>query len=140
MIEPVIREENCELVEIRIKGGGSKPSFQIFIDRDTGVSIDDCTRVTKQLTELLDTEFPEIQQYRLEVSSPGTDRPLKDVRDFRKNIGRSVNVYFFENEHERSVEGKLCGADQDKIIIEYGQQMIEVPVSSIRIARIQMQW
>jgi len=85
-------EVGVELVECDLFQAGNRKILRIFIDRDKGVSVDDCADVSRSLGALLDLEDLIPQAYTIEVSSPGLDRPLKTTRDFERNIGHLVRL------------------------------------------------
>jgi ribosome maturation factor RimP len=140
IMTPVIEQEGCGLVDLKIKGSHYAPLIQVFIDRDSGITIDNCTKVSKKLSELLDITFPDIRQYRLEVSSPGTERPLKTEHDFLKNLGRNVKIQIKQNNGEKTLIGKVVGADLNKVTIESGDDKVDISYTSISSARIQLPW
>ena len=88
----VAEDEQVELVSISILGAGRKKLVKVIIDKEGGVSISDCERMSRGLETLLDVEdiFP--MAYMLEVSSPGLDRPLMQMRDFERSIGKLEKV------------------------------------------------
>jgi ribosome maturation factor RimP len=137
LFRPDISRAGCTLVEIKIKGNASRPLIQVFIDRDGGVTVDDCSRVSRILAAVLDTHFSEIPQYRLEVSSPGLDRPLRTESDFKKNTGRSVKIHTNEEAGGQWIEGEIVMADSEKVVIRSVDQEFPVFYKHIRIARIQ---
>jgi ribosome maturation factor RimP len=88
----VAEDEQVELVSIAILGAGKKKLVKVIIDKEGGVSISDCERMSRGLETLLDVEdiFP--IAYMLEVSSPGLDRPLTQMRDFERSVGKLAKV------------------------------------------------
>jgi len=140
MLVPIINSEGCDLIEIKSKGGRKRPLIQVFIDRDGGVDIDDCAKISRKIADLLDVSLPDVTQYRLEVSSPGVHRPLKTERDFRRNIGHTVRIQYTLNEKEASDEGKIVGVDYNHVRLQKKDCMIELPLNNIREARIQLKW
>ena len=85
-------DEQVELVSIAVLGAGKKKLVKVVIDKEGGVSISNCERVSRGIETLLDVEdiFP--ASYMLEVSSPGLDRPLTQIRDFQRSIGKLAKV------------------------------------------------
>jgi len=140
LTRPLIEKQGCELVEIRVKGSYSKPYLQVFVDRDGGVRINDCADITRSITEILDMNFPDISQYRLEVSSPGVHRPLETEKDFKRNTGRTVVVQFLEKDTEKTAEGEIIKTEHGKLVLQSGKEMIEIPLEHIRSGRIQLRW
>lgn len=89
---------------------------EILIDGDQGIAIDDCVKISRHVGFHLEEEEVFDNAYRLEVSSPGVDKPLKLLRQFIKNIGRNVRVLLNDG---KTMEGKLLDANEENISIEY---------------------
>lgn len=89
---------------------------EILVDGDQGISIDDCVKISRHVGFHLEEEEVFDNAYRLEVSSPGVDKPLKLLRQFIKNIGRNVRVLLNDG---KTMEGKLLDANEENIYIEY---------------------
>ncbi len=92
-IASVCEETNVSLVEADLFQAGKRKVLRLFIDKPEGVTIDDCSKVSRSLSDLLDSD-PECISgaFTLEVSSPGLDRPLKSDADFKRNVGRLLRV------------------------------------------------
>jgi ribosome maturation factor RimP len=89
---PIARALGLELVDVECTGQGPRTIIRVFIDRSGGVSLDDCQQVHVSLGHALDVEDPIPHAYLLEVSSPGLDRPLKRHEDYRRSVGKLVNL------------------------------------------------
>ena len=81
MLEPGVKALGFELVDTELSGGAGQTVLRVYIDHPRGINVDDCAKVSRQLSAVLDVEDPIAGQYLLEVSSPGLDRPLV-ARDF----------------------------------------------------------
>lgn len=92
LIEPTVDSLGFELVGVLWRDGQSRGLVRIYIDRDVGVTVDDCARVSHRVNGLLDVEDPIPGEYDLEVSSPGMDRPLFVERDFDRFAGADLKV------------------------------------------------
>ena len=93
LIEPIIEEQNLELVEIKYIPGGKRGSIlRIVIDKENGVTLGDCTRVSKEVGYILEIKDVIPHSYQLEVSSPGLERPLRTLKDFEKFCGKKVSI------------------------------------------------
>jgi len=92
LVQPIVDDFGLELVELEFKPEGRSMALQIFIDKPDGVSLDDCVAVSREVGAILEVEDLIRCAYRLEVSSPGLDRPLKKVADFEKFSGKQVKV------------------------------------------------
>ncbi len=88
----VAEDEGFELVSVEFQPSGRRSLVRIVIDKEGGVKISDCERMSRSLEALLDVEDPIKTSYTLEVSSPGLDRPLASLKDFQKHIGRLARV------------------------------------------------
>ena len=93
---PLAASLNLELVEVEYRQEGRQMVLRLFIDREGGVTLDDCASVSRELAEILDVEDFIQGHYSLEVSSPGINRPLKKAADFERFTGRLVKIRTFE--------------------------------------------
>lgn len=96
LVLPILEPDNYELVDVEFVKEGSQWYLKIFIDVEGGVKISDCVSVSRAVEAKLDEVNPIEQAYILEVSSPGLDRPLKKEKDFRRSIGKLVEVKTFK--------------------------------------------
>jgi ribosome maturation factor RimP len=92
-IKPVVEGESSELVDLEFSGGGSTSVLRVYVDRSAGITVDQCADLSRKISDLLDMEDLIPGRYRLEVSSPGLDRPLISSADFRRKIGEKVRVF-----------------------------------------------
>jgi len=107
LVRPSLHHLGIELVDVRWSGRGQGAVLRLIIDRDGGVSLDDCERVSKAASAVLDAYDPIDSSYRLEVSSPGAERPLRTLDDWRNALGRRVNVRLRAGDGEGVLEGIL---------------------------------
>lgn len=92
LAEPVASALGLELVDVVYTSEYGRKILRIFIDKPGGVTVDDCSDVSRELSTILDVEDPIPQRYTLEVSSPGLDRPLKNELDFLRFMGRKARI------------------------------------------------
>ena len=119
MVQPVIDQFSLELMDIEYTKEGKERYLRIYIDKEGGVTIDDCVDVTRELNKLIDKTDPIKESYILEVSSPGLDRPLKTERDFEKYKGQAVEVKLYKPLNGiKLFEGSLEGRTEEKIKIK----------------------
>lgn len=112
LLEPLLQEDMF-LVGIKIKPTNN---VKIYLDADSGMDVDKCIRINRALyKQLEEQQVFENGDFSLEVSSPGLDEPLKLPRQYRKNIGRSLNVILND---DSAVEGKLLAADEENLQLE----------------------
>jgi ribosome maturation factor RimP len=118
IIEPAINALGIELDNIELNKMRGKALLRIYIDREEGITIDDCTLVSREVETLLDVEDPIPYSYVLEVSSPGLDRPLRNIRDFVRFSGRNVRVITKEPiDKQTFFVGQLAEADDNEIVL-----------------------
>jgi ribosome maturation factor RimP len=113
----IAEEAGCELVDVEFVKEGGSWFLRVYIDKDGGVSLEDCEKVSKPLSKKLDELDPISHEYSLEVSSPG-DRPLKKPRDFEKAIGTPIEVRLFKAvDNLKKFEGELISYDGESLTI-----------------------
>ncbi|MGB9561360.1 MAG: ribosome maturation factor RimP [bacterium] len=103
LILPYLEKKGYELVELRVVGAGKGRVVQVFIWKDGGVTIEDCRNVSENISDILDGEELFEERYYLEVSSPGLDRPLRTLKDFRRAIGEKITLYTVEGNEDIGV-------------------------------------
>ncbi|MFC5712112.1 ribosome maturation factor RimP [Thalassorhabdus alkalitolerans] len=141
LVDPIVEEMNLELVDVEFKKEGENWFLRVFIDGEDGVDIEECGKVSEQLSEKLDQEDPIKQAYYLEVSSPGAERPLKTEKDMYKAIGKNVYVTTYEPvEGEKAFEGALIDFDgsllQIEVKVKQKKKTYEVPYDKVAKARL----
>ncbi|MED1602325.1 ribosome maturation factor RimP [Alkalihalophilus marmarensis] len=141
LVTPLLDELNLELVDVEFKKEGPNWFLRVFIDSDTGVDLEDCGKVSEQLSEKLDEMDPIHQAYFLEVSSPGAERPLKKVKDLEKAVGKNVHVTTYEPvDGEKAFEGMLQSFDGEVLTIEVKiktrKKSYEIPYDKVANARL----
>jgi ribosome maturation factor RimP len=138
----VAGECGYELAEVSLLGRGKRALLRVFIDKDGGITLNDCEVYSRRLAALLDVEDPVAGPYTLEVSSPGLDRPLKNPSDFRKSIGKLVRIVTKESIDNRSFfVGRLRGVNGDALrlsVSDSGEEII-IPFDVISRARLEIE-
>lgn len=119
IVTPILDDMSLELIDMEYVKEGSNWFLRIFIDKDSGVDIEECGIVSERLSEKLDEIDPIPHNYFLEVSSPGAERPLKKDKDFEKAIGKNVYVKTYEPLNgEKAFEGTLLSYTSDQLSLE----------------------
>ncbi|MCG8378093.1 MAG: ribosome maturation factor RimP [Proteobacteria bacterium] len=137
LIEPEVSALGYELLGIELNRDGHGSILRVYIDKPDGITIDDCVTVSQQLTGMLDVEDPIKGQYELEVSSPGLDRPIFTIEQFRKYIGETIKLRLYEKINERKrFTGVLISVENDVILINCENEDFEVPVNMVDKARL----
>jgi ribosome maturation factor RimP len=121
LIEPEAKAEGFELVRVKMIGGTSDPTLQVMAERpDTRqLSLEDCQQLSRRVSDLFDREDPIEHAYRLEVSSPGIDRPLTRLKDFEDWQGHEAKVSLTEKLNGRKqFTGELKGVAGEDVLVE----------------------
>lgn len=138
LLLPIIEENGFELVDVEYVKEGGNWYLRAYIDKPGGITVDDCEKVSRRLSDLLDEKDYIDEAYILEVSSPGLGRPLKKDKDFERSIGEEVEVRTFRPiRHQKEFTGILKAYDREKIIIEIEEQeQMEFERSQIALIRL----
>lgn len=117
-LEPILEDMGYELVDVAYGTRNGRWVLQVFMDKEGGVTIDDCARVSGEIGDLIDVRDIIPHEYVLEVSSPGLDRPLKKRKDFQRATGRKVKIRTIEpREGRRNFTGRLDRVEGDMITV-----------------------
>ena len=134
VIEPVVAGMGYELVELQSANGGRM--LRLFIDKPGGIGVEDCAAVSRQLSRVLEVEG--IEYDRLEVSSPGLDRPLRKGSDFARFAGHKADVRMRRPDAtgRRRFIGVLRGADEGSVALELEGQTVRLALDDVERARL----
>ncbi|MGH9442721.1 MAG: ribosome maturation factor RimP, partial [Thermoanaerobaculia bacterium] len=143
-IRKIAVENGCELVAIESTGTGRFRSLRLVLDKPAGVTLEDCEKVSRDVSPLLDAEAKIPNAYTLEVSSPGLDRKLYSIEDARKFIGRRVRVRTSAPVGgSRNFRGKLAAADDGdglRIVDEESGRIYNFSFREVQVARLEVDW
>lgn len=141
-VTPIVGHEGYELILVEYVPHGRV--LRVYIDREGGIGIDDCSRVSRVISDVLDAEGISDRidgRYTLEVSSPGLDRPLVKPRDFQRFIGQQAQVGTREPQvGRRKFTGELVAADDHTVQMRVDGQLVALPFMSIEKARLVPTW
>ena len=140
LIEPVVQELGCDLWGIEKLQQGRQVVLKIYIESADGINVDDCARVSRQVSAILDVEDPIPGEYMLEVSSPGVERRLFKPEHFNVCKGEKVQITLRQAfDGRRKFKGLLCGLEDEEVVIRVDDaQEIVLPMDSIERARVLM--
>jgi len=137
LIEPVVEGMGCELWGIEYLAHGKNGSLKVYIDTESGVDVDDCARVSQQLSAMLDVEDPIKGKYTLEVSSPGMDRRLFTREQFEAFAGTKIKVSLrTPYEGRKRFKGLLCGIEEGDVVLRSGDEEYLFPFEDIDRANV----
>ena len=139
VIEPILQTQGLELVDLEYQRESRGWVLRIYLDREGGVTLDDCTGVSHEVGAVLEVKDLIPNAYILEVSSPGLTRPLKKPEDFNKFRNQLVKIKLFEPlDGRKNFKGTLLGLEEDKVRVEVDQQVFELPLTHIAKANLEI--
>lgn len=129
--------EELYLVDIELKGDQRNRIVWVYVESaEGGVSVDRCAKISRIVEEAIDNQNLFKGKYRLNVSSPGTDKPLVDIRQYYTNKGRKCSVRYNVDQNESTVEGTLKHVEDHYVIVDDGKQEYRIPFGDIVETRI----
>ena len=133
LIAPTVEDMGFAIVRVQVSGG-HRPRLQVMAERSDGgsVSVDDCARISRAVSAVLDAEDPISSAYFLEVSSPGIDRPLVRLDDFERFAGRQAKVKIGRPiDGRKRFQGRLLGVAGDAVRLEESDGAVDLPFPDI---------
>jgi ribosome maturation factor RimP len=140
LAEEIARDLGIEVYDVELLGEGSRQLLRVTIDREAGVTVDDCESFSRDFGALMDVEDPVEGPYTLEVSSPGLDRPLRRPEHYMKSVGKLAKVVLWEPEEGQSVyKGRILRADDGQVVLEADAREFAFPYDDIKKARLEVE-
>jgi ribosome maturation factor RimP len=139
IIDPIVLDEGMELVEIEYRREPSGWVLRLILDKEGGVTLNDCTRISQEAGRSLDVEDVIQTPYTLEVSSPGLTRPLKTEKDFLKYRGCLVKLRTIDPiQDRRQFKGRLLGVSENGVEIEVDGGGFNIPLANVAKANLEV--
>ena len=136
-IKALVEVEEIDLVELKIAGIGPATIVRVYVDRPGGVSVDQCAQISRRISDYLDARDLIPHKYKLEVSSPGLDRPLVSKADFLRKKGEKVTLYFKDKTDPRQrVQGVISSVEAEDLVLDAQGEKHRIPLSLIEKALI----
>jgi ribosome maturation factor RimP len=132
-LTPFLEERGVELVELQISGNSHRRTLRIFVDRPEGITLGECTQISRDFADVMDTENPIAGSYLLQVSSPGLNRQLKTEADYKRSIGKMVKLVV---EGEGELIGSLVSCSDSEIVLEVDDETRTLPSLAITRANL----
>ncbi|MFV0343702.1 MAG: ribosome maturation factor RimP [Anaerocolumna sp.] len=138
LLEPIMTNNNFELVDVEFVKEGSNWYLRAYIDKSGGITVDDCELVSRALSDILDEHDFIPEAYILEVSSPGLGRQLKKEKDYKRSIGKEVDVKLYKAiDKQKEFTGVLSAYDEDKITLAMEDDTtVDITRSNIALIRL----
>ena len=140
LLVPILAAENAELVEMQINGKAGNQTIKVFIDCEGGTTLERCTKISREFSDKLEVEDVIPGRYRIEVSSPGLDRPLKKMQDFSRNLNREVDVVYEDAMELKSFRGKIVDVSNEAVQLQGKKEFMAIPISKIKNGKLSLPW
>ena len=140
LLQPIFEQRRILLVDIELRGHSNNQVLSIFADTEDGITMQQITEITREIEDALDIEEPIKGRYRLDVSSPGIDRPLRESWQYRKNLGRKLKVNYRQMEKNKDVTGILDKVGEDNIILKINNKELNISIDHINKAVVMVNW
>jgi ribosome maturation factor RimP len=140
LIEPICNEESFYLYKVSLHGGPKNQLIKVVVDTENGVTLSQCQLLSKKISDIFYRKNLLDGSYRLEVSSPGIDKPLEQPFEFKRNIGNTLEVDYQEGIEIRSVVGELIAFKGDEITLQCGKKNIGIALNKVELAKIKLKW
>ena len=134
-IQTVVEQLGYFFIDIEFRGDESNRILEIYIDNENGIVTPDCVEVSRGCGNLIEEENLIESKYRLDISSPGTDRPLKYLKQYKKDISRIFELEF-EDQIAEKFEGKLIAIKEDVLEFEINRKIEKVNFNNIKSAKV----
>ena len=131
VLEEDIERLGCKVWGLELFGRRSNQTLRIYIDKNKGISVEDCEKVSRHVSKVLDTENDFSENYMLEVSSPGLDRKFFYNDQYVDYQNESLKVTFFDSQNKKTVKGRLEEVDKTSIKLEMKEGPMQIAFSSI---------
>lgn len=136
LIEPLVIDLGYELVEVQFRNESNGLVLRVIIYKEDGISLDDCSLISREVSRLLEVEDPIASAYHLEVTSPGLDRPLKTGRDFLRNMGRKIQLRYVSEGIEQTGVGIVEGVDGCEVVLSVDGAKKNIAIESVKNAQL----
>jgi len=141
IIDPILFDERMEWVDIEYRRESKGWVLRLYLDKEGGITLDDCAKVSREIGRILDIEDVIQTPYTLEVSSPGLTRSLKTEKDFRTHLNRLIKLKTIDPiENRRQFKGKLLEVSENRIEIEIEGKVFQIPLSNVAKANLEIDW
>ena len=137
LAEPLCQSEGLELVQVEYQRESAGRILRLYVDKPGGIKLDDCMGVSRQMSDILDVNLADVGPYSLEVTSPGSERPLAKKEDFDKFKGNRTKIKTFQPlNRQKNFTGILLGISGDKVNLQIDEQIITITYTNISKAHL----
>ena len=141
LAKPVVEENGCQLWDVEYVREGSEYFLRLYLDKETGVDINDCERISRAMDPILDEKDPIATSYHFEVCSAGLERALKRPGDFERFMGSAITVKLYRPRNGlKEIPCVLTGYEEGKITVTAGKETITFEKSEVALVRLRLEF
>ena len=139
--KPVVEAHGCELWDVEYVREGRDYFLRIYLDKETGVDINDCEAISRALDPILDEKDPIAESYHFEVCSAGLERTLKRPSDFERFMGSNITVKLYRPRNGlKEIPAVLRGYEEGRVTVEAGKETITFEKSEVALVRLRVEF
>ena len=139
--KPVVEENGCQLWDVEYVREGSEYFLRLYLDKETGVDINDCERISRAMDPILDEKDPIPTSYHFEVCSAGLERALKRPSDFERFMGSAITVKLYRPRNGlKEIPGILRGYEEGRVTVEAGKETVTFEKSEVALVRLRVEF
>ena len=141
LAQPVVEANGCELWDVEYVREGSEYFLRLYLDKEGGVDINDCERISRAMDPILDEKDPITTSYHFEVCSAGLERALKRPSDFERFMGSAITVKLYRPRNGlKEIPCVLTGYDNGKVTVTAGKETITFEKSEVALVRLRVEF
>jgi len=140
LISPVCLAENIFLHSVSVSGGGKNMNIRVVVDTEMGITLGECQALSGKISDLFYRKDVIKGTYRLEVSSPGVNKPLEHDFEYQRNIGKQLSVNYVDDNGEQSITGELLDCNKKTIRLKSDNGETKIARKAVIKAKIKLKW
>ena len=140
-IKKICNDLGFMFIEASIHGHKNKQNIKVIADTKKGITLEECQKLSREISDIIFRKDLVYNDYRLDVSSPGLDKPLQHDYEYKRNIGRDLIINFEdENKNLKEVAGELVEYNKQGIVLKIKNELISLNFENIKKAKIKLKW
>ena len=140
-IKKICDKLEIKFIEASIHGHKNKQNIKVMVDTEEGINLQECQKISREISDIIFRKDLIMGGYRLDVSSPGLDKPLQYDYEYKRNIGKILTVLYMDEENNLTeIVGELTEYNADGIVLKIKEDLIEIKINKINKTKIKLKW
>ncbi len=140
-IKKICDKLEIKFIEASIHGHKNKQNIKVMVDTEEGINLQKCQKISREISDIIFRKDLIMGGYRLDVSSPGLDKPLQYDYEYKRNIGNILTVLYMDEENNLTeIVGELTEYNADGIVLKIKEDLIEIKINKINKTKIKLKW